>query len=71
MKSEAEQLLEDITVTGEVCLETPYDEDSMGCGWRIYNSLLDLYFLKFGMNLRLTNESVKETIRLWNEIHGK
>lgn len=33
MKSEAEQLLEDITVTGEVCLETPYDEDSMGYGW--------------------------------------
>lgn len=39
--------------------------------WNIYNYLLDLYYLKFGDNLRLTDSNIKDVIKNYNEIHGE
>lgn len=66
MNYNSKQLFEDILDRGTIILNAFYEKD-----WRIYNYLLDLYYRKFGVNLRLTELSVINVIKKYNEVHGE
>ena len=51
MKYSAESLLHDIELYADLVLQYGFEDD-----WVIYNYLIDLYYLKFGVNLRLSNK---------------
>lgn len=63
----SKQLFEDILGLSEVILSDTLNDEA----WRVYNYLLDLYYLKFGVNLRLTELSVQDAIKQHNEVHGE
>lgn len=62
----SKELYNDILIYGKNVLDAFNEND-----WRMFNYLIDLYWLKFGENLRLSNFLVENVIRRYNEIHGE